>query len=68
MLKRAGLLIMGVSFLAAGSCLAGGDPGACGRNELDGKRIPGKAQFKAKAGQVLTIRTPGGGGFGKPGL
>ena len=26
MLKRAGLLIMGVSFLATGSCLAGGDP------------------------------------------
>lgn len=26
MLKRAGLLILGVSFLATGSCLAGGDP------------------------------------------
>ena len=26
MLKRVGLLIMGVSFLATGSCLAGGDP------------------------------------------
>ena len=26
MLKRAGLLIMGISFLATGSCLAGGDP------------------------------------------
>ena len=25
-MKRAGLLIMGVSFLATGSCLAGGDP------------------------------------------
>jgi N-methylhydantoinase B len=48
--------------------LAGGEAGACGRNELDGERIPGKAQFKAKAGQTLTIKTPGGGGFGKPDL
>ena len=35
--------------------LAGGGPGACGRNELDGERIPGKTQFKALAGQTLTI-------------
>jgi N-methylhydantoinase B len=48
--------------------LAGGEPGSCGRNELDGERIPGKAQFKAKAGQTLTIKTPGGGGYGKPDL
>jgi N-methylhydantoinase B len=48
--------------------LAGGEPGSCGRNELDGERIPGKAQFKAKAGQTLAIKTPGGGGYGKPDL
>jgi N-methylhydantoinase B len=45
--------------------LAGGEPGLCGRNELDGQRIPGKVQFKAKAGQTLNIKTPGGGGYGK---
>ena len=46
--------------------LTDGEPGACGRNELDGQRIPGKTQFEAKAGQILSIKTPGGGGFGKP--
>ena len=44
--------------------LAGGEAGLCGRNELDGQRIPGKTQFKALAGQILTIKTPGGGGYG----
>ncbi len=45
--------------------LAGGEPGLCGCNELDGERIPGKVQFRAVAGQTLTIKTPGGGGYGK---
>jgi N-methylhydantoinase B len=42
----------------------GGEPGKCGRNELDDKELPGKISFKATEGQVLTIKTPGGGGFG----
>jgi len=42
-----------------------GDPGQCGRNELDGRELPGKLQFDAEAGQILTIMTPGGGGFGR---
>ena len=42
-----------------------------GRNILirtDGSReqLPGHAQFQARAGDVLVIETPGGGGFGKP--
>jgi len=45
--------------------LEGGQAGNCGRNELDGLEIPGKLCFKAVAGQVLTIKTPGGGGYGK---
>ena len=45
--------------------LAGGEAGLSGRNELNGQRIPGKTQFSATAGQTLTIRTPGGGGYGK---
>jgi len=44
--------------------LEGGRPGRCGRNELDGEALPGKVQFRAKRGQVLTIETPGGGGYG----
>lgn len=44
--------------------LQGGTPGQCGRNELDGRVLPGKIQFNAVAGQILTIKTPGGGGYG----
>ncbi len=44
--------------------LAGGAPGKCGRDELDGTVLAAKTHIKAKTGQVLTIRTPGGGGYG----
>lgn len=50
--------------------LNGGGPGATGENYLliDGKQqiLPGKGSFYAKAGDVLSVRTPGGGGFGNP--
>ncbi len=51
--------------------LAGGLPGATGRNLLqraDGtlESLEGRAQFTAQPGDVLTIETPGGGGFGTP--
>ena len=46
--------------------LLGGQPGQCGRNDLDGQVLPGKIQFHALAGQTLTIQTPGGGGYGRP--
>jgi 5-oxoprolinase (ATP-hydrolysing) len=50
---------------------AGGQPGALGENRLqrvDGSEIelPGIAQVNVAAGDVLTIKTPGGGGFGVP--
>jgi len=44
--------------------LNGGEPGSCGVNELDGEEISGKICFKAFTGQTLTIKTPGGGGYG----
>lgn len=44
--------------------LAGGAPGACGENLLNGVPIQGKVAFDAKAGDRLLIRTPGGGGYG----
>jgi 5-oxoprolinase (ATP-hydrolysing) len=49
--------------------LAGGTGGAIGRNTLlraDGtsQDVGGHAQFKAEAGDVLVIETPGGGGWG----
>ena len=51
--------------------LAGGAPGACGRNVLrhpDGSTedIPGTAEFAVAAGDTLVIETPGGGGYGLP--
>ena len=44
--------------------LEGGQPGRCGHNMLDGQELPGKVQCQATAGQVLTVETPGGGGYG----
>ncbi len=48
--------------------LAGGECGACGENVLlrNGQEIPlpGKGSVELKAGDVLSIRTPGGGGYG----
>ena len=43
---------------------AGGRPGARGENRLNGRRIPAKTSLDLKAGDVLEIRTPGGGGWG----
>ena len=45
--------------------VAGGAPGAAGRNLVNGRRVPAKAQVRLNAGDVLTIETPGGGGCGK---
>ncbi len=42
----------------------GGQPGARGRDELDGELLPGKVTGTLRAGQRLRIQTPGGGGFG----
>ena len=46
--------------------LNGGAAGAPGRNLLDGEEVGGKCQLSVKAGQVLRIETPGGGGYGQP--
>jgi N-methylhydantoinase B len=42
----------------------GGEPGAPGRDELDGEPLPGKVTGTLRAGQRLRVETPGGGGFG----
>ena len=44
---------------------SGGGPGARGRNLLNGEPLPGKATLDLAAGDVITIETPGGGGFGR---
>ena len=47
--------------------LAGGGSGAVGEDELDGVRVAGKSRHRVRAGSLLTIRTPGGGGWGRAG-
>jgi N-methylhydantoinase B len=42
----------------------GGEPGARGRNLLDGEPLPPKARGTLEAGQRLRLETPGGGGQG----
>lgn len=49
--------------------LQGGAPGAVGENVLiapDGgkAKLPGKASVSVEAGMTLSVRTPGGGGYG----
>jgi N-methylhydantoinase B len=44
---------------------AGGAPGALGRNALDGEPLPSKVTRDLTAGAVITIETPGGGGYGR---
>jgi 5-oxoprolinase (ATP-hydrolysing) len=46
--------------------LAGGAPGATGRNFQDGRELPGKVEFEVVAGSRVRIETPGGGGYGVP--
>jgi N-methylhydantoinase B len=51
--------------------LSGGADGTPGKNTLidsngESSPLPGKCSLQAKAGSVLKIETPGGGGWGKP--
>jgi N-methylhydantoinase B/oxoprolinase/acetone carboxylase alpha subunit len=53
--------------------LAGGDPGAVGENwlvphgdEARAERLPAKCTVQLRAGDVLRMLTPGGGGWGVP--
>jgi len=51
--------------------LNGGQPGQPGENLLlrggTETRLPGKGTVDLQAGDVLSLRTPGGGGWGRPG-
>jgi N-methylhydantoinase B len=46
----------------------GGAPGAPGRNQLNGEELPAKVTRALEPGDVVRIETPGGGGYGSPGL
>ena len=43
---------------------AGGGDGACGVNLLNGTPIPAKCRMELNPGDVITVMTPGGGGWG----
>ena len=42
----------------------GGGPGQAGVNQLNGASLPAKCRITMQPGDVLTIKTPGGGGWG----
>lgn len=43
----------------------GGEPGAVGRNLLNGEDLPAKTSRELEPGDVVTVETPGGGGYGR---
>jgi N-methylhydantoinase B len=45
--------------------LNGGDPGRPGRNLLNGSELPPKTTRGLEPGDVVTVETPGGGGWGR---
>jgi N-methylhydantoinase B len=42
----------------------GGEDGAVGKNLLNGQPLPAKCRVELAAGDVVTMETPGGGGYG----
>jgi 5-oxoprolinase (ATP-hydrolysing) len=44
--------------------LEGGQPGAVGRNLLNGELLPGRVERRVRPHDRLRIETPGGGGYG----
>jgi N-methylhydantoinase B len=50
--------------LLAPQGVRGGGPGQPGRNLLNGEELPSKATRTLQSGDVVTIETPGGGGYG----
>jgi N-methylhydantoinase B len=43
----------------------GGEDGAPGKNQLDGESLPSKIDVEVNEGDVISIVTPGGGGWGR---
>jgi N-methylhydantoinase B len=44
----------------------GGEPGAVGENLLNEETLPPKVSRGLEEGDVVTVKTPGGGGYGQP--
>jgi len=45
--------------------IEGGEPGAVGQNLLNGEELPPKTSRELEEGDVVTVKTPGGGGYGE---
>ena len=46
--------------------LAGGEPGAAGRFLVNGQPVSEAKKLTMQAGDIVTLETPGGGGYGPP--
>lgn len=44
----------------------GGGPGRVGRNLINDEELPAKTSRELARGDVVTVETPGGGGYGRP--
>jgi N-methylhydantoinase B len=47
--------------------IEGGEPGEPGKNLLNDEELPPKVSRDVEEGDVVTVRTPGGGGYGRAG-
>ncbi len=47
--------------------IEGGEPGEPGKNLLNDEELPPKVSRDMEEGDVVTVRTPGGGGYGRAG-
>jgi N-methylhydantoinase B len=64
-LERCRLSLVGERRTRAPRGARGGEPGAAGRNLLNGEELPGKVTRDLEEGDVVRVETPGGGGFGR---
>lgn len=60
-----GVIFMAERLTHAAEGLEGGGPGALGEVLIDGKHTDVRADHMLTLGQIITIRTPGGGGYGR---
>jgi N-methylhydantoinase B len=63
-LERCRLSLLSQRRRIAPAGAAGGEPGLVGRNLLNGDELPPFASLELEPGDVLTVETPGGGGYG----
>lgn len=66
LLKPARLSLLGDRRRHGPRGTAGGKPGLPGRNLVNGKEVGGKVAMSLEAGDMVTVETPGGGGWGEP--